>query len=304
MLASKAHSRHPTWPPTVHLLPNSLLAKESTPRSFLTVASKNSYTATLPEITEDEDPFAHFLSPVLEEESSLSSLSDLEDNEPSYTAGITPYTSSSHSKKDALFRARLEEKWETFVARRLLQHKPSPSATSSAIPAPLPPSFPQQSLEPATPPNEEALPDLMDEAMDNDLPSPSSIGPSSPDSMNWYFPSTIDALSSDDDMSDAEDMDLDEVELDGWAADRRLLAIQRRVQFSPEMKGRKKFKTTVRNASGKKHAWREPSPDLWTVEEEGEEGAETDERGRKGRGRKRTKRVHWNEEVLVLEYER
>ncbi|KAG8624973.1 hypothetical protein KVT40_006724 [Elsinoe batatas] len=303
MLASKAHSRHPTWPPTVHLLPDSFLAKESTPRSFLTAANKHSYTATLPEITEDEDPFAHFLSPVLEDESTLTPLSDLED-EPSYTAGITPYTSTPNSTKDALFRARLEEKWETFVARRLLQHKPFPAATSSAIPAPLPPPFPQQPLHPTTPPNEDALPDLMDEAMDNDLPSPFSIGPSSPDSMNWYFPSTIDALSSDDDMSDAEEMDLDEEpNLDGWAADRRLLAMQRRVQFSPEMKGRRKFRTTARNASGKKHAWREPSPDLWTVEEEGEE-VEDGARGRKGRGRKRVKTVHWNEEVLVLEYER
>lgn len=299
MLASKAHSRHPTWPPTVHLLPDSFLAKESTPRSLLN--SKNSYTATLPEITEDEDPFSHFLSPVLDEESSFSSpLSDFDDSEPSYTAGITPYSSTSASKKDALFRARLEEKWETFVARRLLQHRSSTSI-SSAIPAPLPPPFPQQSVGPATPPNEDALPDLMDEAMDNDMPSPCSVGPSSPESMNWYFPSTIDNHSSDDDMdSDASDMDIDDAELDGWEADRRLMAEQRRVQFS----SRRKFKTS-RTGSGKKHAWREPSPDLWTVEEEAEELPIVDEEeGRGRRGRKRAKFVHWNEEVLVLEYER
>ncbi|KAF2157332.1 hypothetical protein K461DRAFT_15201 [Myriangium duriaei CBS 260.36] len=289
MVSSKIHSRHPTWPPTVQLLPNIITEKEKTPRSLLKPETR--YTATLPEITEDEDPFSHFLSPVLDEESSF--------EETNYTAGIVPYdsSSSSTSRRDALFRARLEEKWETFVARRLLQHSRSGSA---AIPAPLPPPFPQ---EPTTPPNEDALPDLFDDSMDLEVPGTPEDGPSSPDQHGWYFPSTIDGSGSDyNDMSD-DDMS-DPESLDGWESDRRETALRERQmqQLSPRRKFRSARSTL---SSGKKHAWREPSPGLWTVEEEDEVPAEVEDdlRSRR-RSRKRAKTVHWNEQVQVLEYER
>ncbi|PNS19146.1 hypothetical protein CAC42_1882 [Sphaceloma murrayae] len=294
MLASKAHTRHPTWPPTVHLLPDSLLAKERTPLSLS--SSKTSYTATLPEISEDEDPFSHFLSPVLDDESPFSSLSSL-DSEPSYTAGITPYSTPSHSKRDALFRARLEEKWETFVARRLLQSRTTSPSRSTAVPAPLPPPFPQDPVGPSTPPNEDALPDLMDESMD-DVPSPSNLDPASPSSGGWYFPSTIDGLSSDD---DDEDMDMDDV--DGWEADRRAAEERLRARDAKRLR----FRSWGRR---KRHAWRAPGEGIWTLEEEEEEdeveaGGEDGGYGQERRGRgKRRKVVHWDEEVLVLEYER
>lgn len=295
MVTSKAHSRHPTWPPTTQLLPSIITSREKTPRSLIKAETR--YTSTLPEISEDEDPFSHFLSPVLDEETPFEGTN--------YTAGILPYESSSSSTlsgRDALFRARLEEKWETFVARRLLQHSRSNTA---AIPAPLPPPFPQ---EPTTPPAED-VPELFEETMDMEIPNTPDDSPASPSQMGWYFPSTVDGSGSDyDDMSDDDfdfsdsDSESDSDSLDGWEADRRLAATRgRSTQQISHTRNRTTFRYSPRLSSGKKHAWREPGPDLWTVNEEDEIAIENEERSRP---RKRTKTVHWNEQVQVLEYER
>lgn len=286
MLSSKVHSRHPTWPPSRQLLPDTITNKESIPRSLLNKDQR--YIASLPDITEDEDPFSHFLSPVLEEESSF--------DETNYTAGITPYDSStsSVSRRDAVFRARLEEKWETFVARRLLQHRRSNAISISSSSSSL-----RSSQAPSTPPSEDALPDLLDETMDCGFPGSPDSMPASPDQAQWYFPSTIDA-------EDEYDISDDSDGSDGWEADRRRLAVrdQRHDQLQ-QLSPRKKFGSSGRNLSGKKHAWREPSPGLWTVAEEDAEDLTNDGEGKRGRrGRKRAKTVHWNEEVTVLEYER
>ncbi|GAM83337.1 hypothetical protein ANO11243_013240 [Dothideomycetidae sp. 11243] len=276
MISSKVHARHPTWPPTVQLLPGTITDKDKAPRSLSKTETR--YTATLPDITEDEDPFSHFLSPVLDEETSF--------DEVNYTAGIIPHDSAqlSASRRDALFRARLEEKWETFVARRLLQNTRGNPAN---LPAPLPPPFPQ---EPSTPPAEEALPDLYSDPMDLDMPSTPDSAPSSPDQGGWYFPSTMDTASSSE---EDEEYDSD-LETEAWEAERRRTAHRERGR----QHNRPRHRRTL--SSGKKHAWREPDPVLYTVTEEDETQPEQTER----RGRKRAKTVTWNEEVLVLEYER
>lgn len=173
MLSSKVHNRHPTWPPTLQLLP----ADDAQPHTA------PSYTS-LPEIAEDEDPFSHFLSPVLEEEAST--------EESEYTAGIIPFNASPPLRRDALFRARLEEKWETYVARRLLQ------TSRRAPPPPLPLPMP--------PPAANDIPDLSDD--DQERAATPDSGPASPAREDWFFPSTPDA---------EYDSDSD----DGWAADRR-----------------------------------------------------------------------------------
>jgi len=321
------HSRHLTWPPNLHLLPRqSTGSKTHTPGSAL--SPHTTYTRPLPQ--DDEDPFSHFLSPVLEEDDPY--------DDSSYSAGITPYISNSTSQKDALFRARLEERWETYVARRLLKH--SSKASSASIPAPLPPPFPQTS---ATPPEEESIPDLLadleEEGMDAEmattpdgtigLPIPHSSSSSSLSRMDWHFPSTVSSYDDDDDRFIHADTDESEDDMDGWEADRRHSRAAINGKDGQLVSPRRKFKpvspqlsrprpSPLRTLSGKRHAWREPSEELWTVEEEveqphGENNLDQDDvfedRGRRRsngseRGRKRVKMVHWDEEVHVMEFER
>jgi len=301
MFTYRGHTRHLSWPTSIQLLPGSM-TKPTRPRTAL--KQRTTYTQTLPRIAEDEDPFSHFLSPVLEEEDAFDDLS--------YSAGITPFDREPISKQDALFRARLEEKWETYVARRLLKHSKNQKGKSTSIPAPLPPPFPQT---PSTPPEEDSLPELLEEPFDSDMVgSPSdSIGPSSPDRMAWTFPSmsspepmdwTFPSSDSPLDVFDARDGDADMEVLDGWAVDLcRVKSNAKLVQIVSPTPKRPRL-NSFRTLSGKRRSWREPSPELYTLDEEAEVDGEEEGRGRGRKGRRTAKSVRWNEEVQVLEFER
>lgn len=238
-----------------------------------------SYTRSLPDIREDEDPFSHFLSPVLEEEDTFDGSS--------YSAGIASYETQSDAKKDYFFRARLEEKWETYVARRLLKHSTSTKSRLGSMPAPLPPPFPQSS----TPP-EDAMPDLID----SDISSPSSpeFGV-----MQWGSHDTSTSELDDSFIANDSDLDADMMEdVDGWEGDRRRSTACDLYLQSPTRRPRP---NSLRTLSGKRHSWREPAWELYTLEEEDEEDEE--KRQRRRRSDKRAKTVSWNEEVQVLEFE-
>lgn len=88
----------------------------------------------------DEDPFSHFLSPVLDDEDPL------EDDE--YSAGINSFDDEVQEKRTN-FRTRLGERWESFMSRP---------------------------KRPRTPPDEEELPDLETDETDG-ARSPQSSPP-------------------------------------------------------------------------------------------------------------------------------
>lgn len=246
MSAFNNHDRHPTWPPTLQLLPDCFNDDEESPKAK--PHSQRDQTSDI-----DEDPFSHFLSPVLEDEDPC--------DETSYTAGITSCVSESEIKT-ARFRARLEERWENYMAHRLLSHQILAS-TASSLPI----------LLSATPPDEDQLPDLYVDDIDASTPDTESSSPP-------YFPS----MSFDDDA-------------DGWEADR---LHGNSVQVTRLPLKRPRFRSS-RTLSGKKHSWREPSDQLFTLTEEDEDEVMED-RGRKGR--KKSKTVRWSENVQVVEYER
>jgi len=284
MSGNRGHSRHLTWPVSFELLPNHVnQASRNTP---IAIASAKKYKQHLPDISENDDPFSHFLSPLLDDESDVL-------DETSYSAGITPYIAEPKARRNDLFRARLEEKWEGFAARRLLQHAKS-SSTKTLLPAPLPPPFPQHHIQIHTP-EEDALPDLMDEVVDEDLlhlPDDDSSGPSTPEHGRWSFPSSPLSTAPADSAFDTD--------MDGWEADRRLMAGDRKTSRRPSIR-------SSRTLSGKRHSWREPSEELYTLSEESEDDEETDNRrgrSRKDKARKKRKMVHWDEEVQVVEYQR
>ncbi|KAK5017071.1 hypothetical protein LTR16_000791 [Cryomyces antarcticus] len=89
MSASFTHHISYSWLPSLHLF-NNVTPSQSTP----------------PEI--DEDPFAHFISPVVEEDDPFDNLA--------YSAGIVTVESEQLSKV-AVWRARIAEKWAKYVAR-------------------------------------------------------------------------------------------------------------------------------------------------------------------------------------------
>lgn len=169
----------------------------------------------------DEDPFSHFLSPVLDDEDPF------EDAE--FTAGISPFEEEIEAKRTK-FRVRLGQRWDSLLSRR--------------------PGSPKQRSRPCTPP-EDQVPDLMNDEMDA-FKSPEGSPPAS---------SVLDD------------------ELDGWEADR---ARQRRTFGFPLQRPRLK---TSRTLSGRKHSWTEPSPQLFTVDEDDE----TDTIRPTSRGRRRSR---------------
>jgi len=297
---------------------------EHVPRLFNRSALR--FQSSLTEIEEDDDPFSHFLSPVLDGESSM------DDTSITYTAGINPYFLPSENLRQTklLTKARLEEQWESDVVCRMrkLQQK----STSS------------------TPPPEDAIPDLIDEAIDTDLAtSPDSGSPLSPGNMGWYFPSSplsktslrsFSSSSSEEEEEEEDDEYLMMGEQDGWAGDRSRASKQNtkgKLIGHRRTKSVRKFKCPPLPFSAsdpisppsplflpidipkidrtssfgrKRHAWKEPSPGLWTVEEEEdindilEDKVEIESPCQEKRQRKRCKFVHWNEEVVVVEYER
>lgn len=111
-------TRRPTWPALNLLTPSMSKAKAQT------IVQQSDGDM-------DEDPFSHFLSPVLDDEDPF------DDDE--FTAGITPYEDEIETKRTN-FRTRIGERWETFMAR------------------------PKQ--RPRTPPDEDQMPDLETDDLD------------------------------------------------------------------------------------------------------------------------------------------
>jgi len=165
----------------------------------------------------DEDPFSHFLSPVLDDEDPL------EDDE--YSAGISSFEDEIENKRTK-FRTRLGERWDNLMSRP---------------------------KRPRTPPDEDQLPDLETDDIDA-VKSPRGSPP---------------------------DLKLLQEELDGWEADR---ARQRRTFGFPLQRPRLK---TSRTLSGKRHSYAEPSPELWTVDEDDETDTIRPTHRNRGRLRKR-----------------
>lgn len=182
------HIRRPTWPPTLQLMVPSMSKNESKPHNG------EQQTDDV-----DEDPFSHFLSPVLDEDDPFDGAE--------YSAGIEPIDDEIETKRTN-FRARLEQRWETFMS-----HCQASRSQDDAS---------------RTPPSEDQLPDLV-----NDISPPNG-------------PSIFDE------------------ELDGWEADR----LRRRTTFGFPLQ-RPRLKTS-RTLSGRKHSYAEPSPQLWTLDEESE----------------------------------
>lgn len=298
------HARHPTWPPTLQLLPNSY-TNETVPS--VKMPARKHYSQSLADV--DEDPFAHFLSPVLDEEEA--------DDDKIYAAGIdSPLTLSPRlsatkmSHQRALFRARLEEKWEGYVARRLLSRSPpfsaktsplsmsplstSPRSRTSSVAAAhglglsLAPPLPMDI--PSTPPEEDSLPDLFleDTDVDSDAATPSGDDEDYMSSPSPYFPS----------------MTTKNATLDGWEGDRLRSKQPTTISRGRLQRAHSAPLSSTRTLSGKKHAWREPSEELWTVPERDDEDADARNEGKMMGRRKRNKMVHWADKVEVVEFER
>lgn len=207
-LMSKSEStpklvRMPTWP-ALNMLTPTMISK-----------GKPQSTIQQPHGDIDEDPFSHFLSPILDDEDPF------DDDE--FSAGISSAEDEPEPERNT-FRTRIGERWDSLVSHPKLQRQ-----------------------RPRTPPNEDQLPELMNDDVEF-MTSPQGSPPN---------------------LTSMEE------ELDGWEADR---ARQRRTFGYPLQ--RPKLKTS-RTLSGRKHSWTEPSANLWTVDEEAEtEIARPSDRGR------------------------
>jgi len=204
-------TRRPTWPALNLLTPSMSKGK---PQSIPTHEIEGDI---------DEDPFSHFLSPILDDEDLL------EDDD--FSAGIGAFDDEEEEAetKRTNFRTRLGERWDNFLSRP---------------------------KRPRTPPDEEEVPDLETDDPDVVVKSPQSCPPLCR-------------------------LNMLEEELDGWEADR---ARQRRTFGFPLQ--RPKLKTS-RTLSGKRHSYVEPSPALWTVDEDDE--TDTIRPAARGRGKLRHK---------------
>lgn len=208
-------ARRPTWP-TLSLLTPSLLTATTPDKTPQSIPSQLGGDI-------DEDPFSHFLSPVLDDEDPF--------NDDDFSAGINAFDEDEIESKRTNFRARIGEKWDSLIKQR---------------------------QRPRTPPHEDQVPDL--ETDDNtDSSTTRSPRGGSPADLNIF-----------------------EAELDGWEADR---ARHRRSMFGSPLQ-RPKLKTS-RTLSGRKHAWAEPSPALWNIDEDDE--TETGRPLRRGRGQLRNR---------------
>jgi hypothetical protein len=105
------HHRNHSWPPLFHL--------------HLIDLNAHKQPAALPDI--DEDPFAHFITPITEE--------DIQEEDPfsaAFSAGIIPSTSpsaaQSHASKTKQIRERVSEKWARYLARHHHDRLASPDA--------------------------------------------------------------------------------------------------------------------------------------------------------------------------------
>ena len=179
---ARSHERAYSWPPSIHHLTESAgTSNEPVDKSLSDI---------------DEDPFSHFISPVIEEDGLF--------GEASWTAGIVE-SESSRSSKTAKFYEGVAKKWSRYVTQ---------------------------------------TDDLYDEESDSD---DSSVAIT-------FEPDPFDAVDTRrDNYSDTESPD-----------DSRLQVPSRQEASSLSIK---KSKRTTHH---RRHSWREPSVDLFTVPEENE----------------------------------
>ncbi|KAF1988916.1 hypothetical protein K402DRAFT_402604 [Aulographum hederae CBS 113979] len=99
---SRHHHRSLSFPPHYQSLP---ISPSTDRKSFKNVQQ------ALPDI--DEDPMAHFLSPVSEEDDT----SSFDDEAMSFSAGILPSSTDSTSSRVEEFKENMAQKWAKYVAR-------------------------------------------------------------------------------------------------------------------------------------------------------------------------------------------
>jgi hypothetical protein len=214
-------------------------------QSITTNMSKSNNKSSSPPVMDDidEDPFSHFLSPVLDEDDPFDGLD--------YNAGIDSPFDEEVEQKRTTFRVRLEEKWGNFLSAR---RTPSPQK-------------PQQT-PPRTPPSEDQLPELIIDDLEG-FGSPSS----SP-------PTRLPSLTTLKDIIHEEDEEADGWEADRRRSrilrrknnfhldeqDRPVTAPSRTHRPKLQRPRYKRFRTL----SGRPHSFVAPSPHLWTVSEHDE----------------------------------
>lgn len=207
------HSRNYTWPPSMHLLDPSRVSQPT-----------HGPETELPDI--DEDPFAHFISPVTEEDDPCESYD--------FNAGISVHEPPPMEAKTHKFRSGVAKKWARYIAQHhtnlhTLYHGPDPGHNPQI------PTIEESVEPPELSEDDEFEPILKDDA--DDVPYKLEIrAPREPT------------------RGRAQDL------------------------LRPDLH-RKKGRRYSRTLSGRRHAWREPSPDLFTVmeESEGPLSQETDE---------------------------
>ncbi|CAD0112404.1 unnamed protein product [Aureobasidium uvarum] len=209
------------------------------------MSKSNSKSPSPPPVDDiDEDPFSHFLSPVLDEDDPFDGLD--------YNAGIdTPFDEEVEHKRTN-FRVRLEEKWGNFLSSRRLA--PTAKVTTGTA---------------ETPPSEDQLPELIIDDLEG-FGSPSSSPPTRLPSLTTLK----DIIHEEDEEADGWEADrrrsrvlrrknnfhLDEM-------DRPVTAPSPRTH-RPKLQ-RPRFKR-FRTLSGRPHSFVAPSPHLWTVSEHDE----------------------------------
>lgn len=218
--AAQKQSRRTTWPSLQMLTPT---------------MSKSRVESPPPSEDIDEDPFSHFLSPVLDEDDPFDGLE--------YNAGINTFDEEVEQKRNK-FRARLEEKWGNLMSRR----SPSP---------------PKNQGSPRTPPSEDQLPELIIDDLEG-FGSPSSSPPT-------LLPTLKEMIEEEDGVDGWEadrrrtlrrknNFHFDELD--------RPVTAPSPTTSRPKLQ-RPRFRR-LRTLSGRPHSFVAPSPHLWTVSEHDE----------------------------------
>jgi hypothetical protein len=215
-------------------------------QSITTNMSKSNNKTPSPPATDDidQDPFSHFLSPVLDEDDPFDGLD--------YNAGIDSPFEEDVEQKRTTFRVRLEEKWGNFLSAR---RSPSPQKS--------------QQTPPRTPPSEDQLPELIIDDLEG-FGSPSSSPPTRLPSLT-----TLKDIIHEEDEEEADGWEADR---------RRSRILRRKNNFhldeqdrpvtAPSRAHRPKLQRPrykrFRTLSGRPHSFVAPSPHLWTVSEHDE----------------------------------
>ncbi|KAF2197362.1 hypothetical protein GQ43DRAFT_444328 [Delitschia confertaspora ATCC 74209] len=186
-------------------MPSFLRNRDSRSYSFPPCINSFDYSPELPDI--DEDPFAHFLTPVTEEDDPYDGLS--------LSAGII-VTDGTRTSKASKFKSTVAQKWARYV-----QH--NHSNLHGMYHAPSVPKIEEEDED------EESFMQLDDtRLLDTPYILSQLSGPPSPRSANEPTRGRAQEL------------------------------------LSPQKRGRPRSSRTL---SGRRHSWREPSPDIFTVME-------------------------------------